>query len=486
MGRHLMLLDLLRLPPPTPTPTASPGAGPNSCDVLLGNPAAKMLCDTGKGAADALASVPGGVIDQLAQKFAESSDKVLTLMLTWWAQMPTGGLQAPLANSGGPVSFIAMHTHWYVTASAVLGLLVAAGRLAIQRRPEVAGRALMTVVAITVVSAAGATVVILLSQAGDSYSAWILQQASAGKGNWSDTFTKFTSLASPGSFITTQASGVPPAGMILFIALLGLISGLIQLVLMLIRSAMLGLLTGLLPLIASASGSESGRAAGRKAVSWLVAYLLYKPVAATIYAYAIAAMDTPNDEITKLSGFVMIILAVIALPALMRFVTPVVAAATSGGGAGAVAGAAAAVATGARMLPTMTGLRSGARGAPGAGPSGGAPAGSGRAPSGGVRGANGQRGASGRHGKTPAAETPAVAGSDKLVATSGAGQAGAGQGAVGAAKGAAGASRVAGGAAGAVAAPVTIAAETAKGAVRKVRSTTERELNDQGGPSGSV
>ncbi|MFC7650610.1 hypothetical protein ACFQX6_67350 [Streptosporangium lutulentum] len=298
------------------------------------------------------------------------------MIFTWWAKTPTSVFQAPLSQGeqgSGPVQFLTTHTQWYVAAVAVFGLLIAAGRLAIQRRAEPAVSALTGLVVLVVVSAVGAAMVMAASQAADSYSSWILDQASQGEGSWSATITRYTSLTGMAAGSTTLGKALP-GPLTLVLALLGLITGLVQIVLMLIRTAMLGLLTGLLPLVASMASTEQGRALGRKAGGWLVAYLLYKPVAATIYAYAISALDEPNDEITKLSGFVMIILAVVALPALMRFITPLVSA-TTAGGAGGVAAVGMAVATGARMVPSLGGRgRSGGAGATGTpGPSGSPP-----------------------------------------------------------------------------------------------------------------
>lgn len=336
-------------PSPVPTPTPSPpGADdlirdairPDPCDVLISNPAARAFCEAHSFAQDVGSRVGGAIIDQIAHALAEASDRLLSILFTWWVQVPTSPLTAPFQGQSGPVQFVITHTQWYVAAFAVLGLLIAAGRLAIERRPEAAGRAVVTLVALVVVTSAGTTVIVIASQAADAYSVWILERADR---DWSGTFTRYTSLLSGAA-----APGLP-GGMMLILALLGLISSLIQLILMIIRAAMLGLLAGALPLIAATVGTESGRSWARKAGSWLLAWLLYKPVAATIYAYAIVAMDEPNDEITKLSGFVIIVLAVLALPALMRFLTPMVATIAQGGGGGAAMEIAAV--TGARLLP---------------------------------------------------------------------------------------------------------------------------------------
>ena len=85
-----------------------------------------------------------------------------------------------------------------------------------------------------------------------------------------------------------------------------------------------------------------------KALTWLAAMVAYKPVAAIIYAVAFRLSDQGQDLAAQLSGIALMVLAIVALPALMKFLAPITAAA-AGGSAGAISGAivGGAVATGA-------------------------------------------------------------------------------------------------------------------------------------------
>ena len=56
--------------------------------------------------------------------------------------------------------------------------------------------------------------------------------------------------------------------------------------LMFVRGGMLVLLVGTLPLIAAFSNTEMGLQWFRKATAWLIAFALYKPAAAIVYAVA--------------------------------------------------------------------------------------------------------------------------------------------------------------------------------------------------------
>ena len=73
-------------------------------------------------------------------------------------------------------------------------------------------------------------------------------------------------------------------------------------------------------------------------LGWLVAFILYKPAAAIVYAAAfqLAGTNVFQDDgtgfIAVLTGLILMVLALFAMPALMRFVTPLVGAMSAGAG----------------------------------------------------------------------------------------------------------------------------------------------------------
>ncbi|MEK8229335.1 hypothetical protein NKG05_30670 [Oerskovia sp. M15] len=91
---------------------------------------------------------------------------------------------------------------------------------------------------------------------------------------------------------------------------------------------MLVILTGILPLSASFTNTEMGKNWFRKCVSWLVAFILYKPAAAIVYAAAFQLVgqgsfeDDGSGLLAVLTGLMLMTIALFAMPALMRFVTP--------------------------------------------------------------------------------------------------------------------------------------------------------------------
>jgi len=192
-----------------------------------------------------------------------------------------------------------------------------------------------------VVVGAGVTAIDVLSVAGDAWSRWIIDQSVGG------SMTTRLGAVAGGS---AQMSGLG-IGIEFIVALLGIISCIVQIFFLLARVGILTLLAGTLPLSAAGLATPAGRAWFQRTLAWIVAFLLYKPAAALVYASAFSLAGRGSDVISVLSGLMLIVLAVFALPALMRLATPMVAAASGGSGGGlggALAGAA--LATGARQV----------------------------------------------------------------------------------------------------------------------------------------
>jgi hypothetical protein len=136
-----------------------------------------------------------------------------------------------------------------------------------------------------------------------------------------------------------------PTLVMMFSGLSVFIAAVIQIVLLLIRSAMLVLLAATFPLAAAATNTEAGKAWFKKYCAWALAFIAYKPAAALVYAAAMKMTEagmtdqSGNGLVHTLSGLMMMLLAVFALPALLRFAVPVTAA-VAGGSAGMGGGAA--------------------------------------------------------------------------------------------------------------------------------------------------
>lgn len=341
-----------------------------ACDI----PGVGAVCDTVTGAVGGVVGdVAGSVFDAAAQKFAQAFAAGTRMVVTFWTGVDVPGL----STSTGPVAELRANTAWLTGFVAVLSVLVCAGRLAVTRSSRPAGEAFKGLLILVVVSGAGVAAVNALVVFGDSYATWVLMRSTDGQ--LGPRMARFALLGS--------VSGLGP-GLLLIVALLGVFASIAQIGLMLVRVGVVTILAGLLPLAAAGTSTETGMAWFKRVTSWLLAFVLYKPAAATVYASAFLLIGDGTDATSVLSGMFMLILSIVALPALLRLVTPMVGAAVAAG-AGAGGGMAAAglvLATGARIssgaggAAAGPGLARGGRptGAPGvAGPAGFGTAGAG-------------------------------------------------------------------------------------------------------------
>jgi hypothetical protein len=94
----------------------------------------------------------------------------------------------------------------------------------------------------------------------------------------------------------------------------------------------------------------------------MIGFLLFKPAAAIVYAAAIKMTLSSDSVLASIEGIILIILASLTLPALMKFIVPAVSSVGSMG-AGEVLGAGIAAATGAAMVIGTAGIGAAAAGA---------------------------------------------------------------------------------------------------------------------------
>jgi type IV secretion system protein TrbL len=405
------------------------------------------------------------------------------------------------AGSSTTVGFLQSSTWYIVLTMAVASVILAGIRMAWTQRGEPVRELLRSLLTLITVSTIGLTVIQLAVSAGDAFSVGVLD-AATDCSVATDTGTSSCFGTNVAGMIALSASS--PIGQIgvLILALIAILMTFVQVALMVVRSAMLVLLAGVLPLTASFTNTPTGNQWFRKSLGWLVAFILYKPAAALIYAAAFKLVGT--DVFAKddggiwsiMTGMALMIIALIALPALMRFIAPMVAPAGSGAAGAAIVGGLAAVgsqaASGAIKKVGSSASRSANEGGGGgtAGPnaSGATPASSGSRDAGGSGGAGTPAGGS---KGTPAGAKAGGAGAQagSAAQTAGAGATGAGAAGAGAAGAGAGAGAGATGAA-AASGPAGIAlvagqkvAEGAKKAADVTKSAVEDSSGE--GPSGS-
>jgi type IV secretion system protein TrbL len=495
--RHLQLaLGALLIASAFVLITPAPASAIDGCGI---NP----FCVGSKVIGGAVSSVASDAITALAKAVLGALGKAVEWASTLWVGVGTPQLADASGRPSGSVAFLQHNLLYYATGLAVLSVLIGAGRIVYQEHKAAQARELARFLATYVlVSAAAAFAASVLVGGCDEMANWFIGQATAN----TSFANHLANLLGLGTAATSGATGSAAAGFTVGLAgtaataviaiVLGLIAFLasvIQIVLMLVRGGMLVLLVGTLPLIAAWSNTEMGMQWFRKASAWLLAFALYKPAAAIIYAVAFT-LAGQQGALALLDGVMMLLLAILALPALMRFLVPATSVVAGGGAGGMLAG----VAGGAGMLamrmptgaapvqatPAATAYGQGhARGPTGASGSGG-PGGALGGPGGGT-GSNGSGGSSGSRGSGGGSGMDAQGSASGAVAVPGATSGSAAGGGAGGAGGAAGGSSGAGAAGGT--ASVWATQQVVKGANKASKDGMEPagDGGGGGGPSGS-
>ncbi|GAA1865059.1 hypothetical protein [Myceligenerans crystallogenes] len=260
-------------------------------------------------------------------------------------------------RGGGAVYFLQSALWWYMGAAAVVAVIIAGIRMAWEQRAQPGRDLVRGMITLVVVAGAGVTIIQTLIAISDSFSRWIIDR-SLGCGP-SETAACFEERMSDILVIPGPDRAVADLELgsltIIILGLTAILVSFAQIILMIARSGMLVVLAGVLPLAASATTTETGQTWFKRSVGWIAAFILYKPAAAVIYAGAFQLVGAPPGRASGeagawnactsgdlcsdggtglysvLAGLMFMVLAVLALPALMRFVVPVVGAATGGG-----------------------------------------------------------------------------------------------------------------------------------------------------------
>jgi hypothetical protein len=264
----------------------------------------------------ATANVTSDILSGIAQAITTGIRWVVVNTATWWIQIPSPDLSAEPA--------VGHIQQWLlpITAAVAVGGVIAVGlRMAITRRANPLldlGGGLLTLAAATAV---GTTIAALLLKAGDAWSAWVLQ-ASTG-GHFAQRLVEVLDLG----------GNAAPAVVLVF-GVIAIFFALVQAVLMLFRMAALVILAGALPLAAAGASAPMTRTWIRKVTAWMLALICYKPAAAAVYAAAFTMTGSGGSPRTALTGFAMLALSVVMLPALMKFFTWTTGSIGGGGGGG--------------------------------------------------------------------------------------------------------------------------------------------------------
>jgi hypothetical protein len=268
------------------------------CPVLI-SPTCLLI---GKAASAGAGTAATGALNGIAGAIQSGVTWMVTQSLTWWVQVPSPDLASEPA--------VGQLQQWFLplaVAVAVLGVIIAGGRMALTRKANPLMDVGSGLVVIAATSAVGVLLPSLLLKAGDAWSTWVLQASTGGQFG-----SRMTSLLT--------LSGASPA-VIVVLGIIAIIISAVQAVLMLFRQGALVILAGVLPLAAAGMMTPATRSWFRRVTGWMLALIFYKPAAAAVYATAFTMIGAGKDTRTILMGFAMVFLSLLALPVLMRLFT---------------------------------------------------------------------------------------------------------------------------------------------------------------------
>ncbi|MEV0107509.1 hypothetical protein AB0H42_14340 [Nocardia sp. NPDC050799] len=269
----------------------------------------------------------GKVVDSLMNGLGEA----IILALTFWMKVPN----EVASDSGSLFTKINDYTYQIQILLLMASIIITGLRLAEARRGgamQEAAESFRMFTRVVFSSWMLGAVIVAGTVASDRFAEWIIQDSTDGNArNMAELMVK-----------TSKLQAFSP-GLVLIIAIVGLLGALAQIVLAIVRQGLLVIAAGVLPLAAAASGMSTGKQSYQKLVGWIIAFMLWKPVAAIVYMIAFTTAGHV-DEMTPAGGLpeaeeaqrmlvaiVLLCSVAFVLPALMRLVTPAVAIVGSGG-----------------------------------------------------------------------------------------------------------------------------------------------------------
>ena len=257
--------------------------------------------------------VTGALGNSFADAMRDGAAWVIKTTIGWWIDVPA----IDLATS--PAAAIRSYVLWLAAVVATGGLIWQGLLLAVTRRSQHAldiGRGLFMLALWSAIGIVGPAVAL---RAGDAFSAWVLDTSAHGQ-----AADRLVSLAS--------LNGIQSSGAVIVLGLVMMLAGLAQAVLMMFREGALVILAGVVVLAAAGSMTHGTMPWLPKVIGWMLALICYKPAAALVYATAITLVGEGTDPRTVIVGLTMMLLALVALPMLMKLFTWASGSATGGGG----------------------------------------------------------------------------------------------------------------------------------------------------------
>lgn len=304
----------------------------------------------------------GKVVDSLLNGLGEA----VIMSLVWWTKVPN----EKITEGGTLFAQINDYTYQAQIILLVASVILSGARLAEARRGAAmseANESFKMYARVVFSSWMLAAVVVAGTQVSDRFSAWLIDDATNGNAKGIAEL-----------MVKTSAYQAFSPGLVLIIALVGMLGAIAQAIFSVVRQGLLVVAAGFMPMAAAASGMKTGQQSYQKLTGWVIAFLLWKPVAAVVYMIAFTTANVGTDDVPATSipnadqaqrmlvGLVLLCSVAFVLPALMRLVAPAVAIVGSGGSGFTATGAAVvgglALASGGRALGIRASAAPGSQG----------------------------------------------------------------------------------------------------------------------------
>jgi type IV secretion system protein TrbL len=240
--------------------------------------------------------------EQIITNVAQSAAEVVVASAAWWTRTDS-------INPLDPAVLTAQDATRELIGLILVGsVLVQSMRIIVSRKGEPLIMVVIGLLRYAAVSALGLTTLQLALRAADALATQLLDDAA----------TNFA-LLMQGVLTDGDASFL-----MLLVSLVAVVLSLVQWVLMAMRQAGLLVLAAMLLLAAAGSLTRSTRGWLDKLIVWMLAMVAYKPGAAFVYYVGFTYMSSPSavdagSVATMATGIMVLLLAVVALPVLLKF-----------------------------------------------------------------------------------------------------------------------------------------------------------------------
>lgn len=336
----------------------------------------RKMAQHGGDVSETVSDVVSDILPDPIEKLVTSSyngmfNLMQQFMTSWMDYSPSINFQ------GDTMTWLTVLTAPLTGFFAILGLIVAGGRVMLFQRGEDIRTAVIGLARVVGVAAAATSIATIFIPVSDLFADWVLEMAQPN-------------FSLDGNYPTAETVVGVLGGSTLAFSGVNVILIFIQWCLMIVRAVALPIMVGFWT-VSEAINMLKGDLKMTPVARWIIAFLLFKPVVSVIYGFAFKLMQGYDNFDGVFTGMAMIAVSIFALPSLLRVLAPdAMASGASGGGkelmalvgaltaAAAVVASSGAAAAGASAAGTAGGAGGG--GAAGGGAGGGAAGGAWQGP----------------------------------------------------------------------------------------------------------